>query len=78
MQDARAMEPWPSLRHTFSHFHLDITPVLIPLQSADVRVMEADRLHWYALRDPAALGLAAPVKQLLERLGDRLPLFLPS
>ena len=24
--DARTLETWPSLRHTFTHFHLDIVP----------------------------------------------------
>jgi len=73
MRDARAMQPWASLRHTFSHFHLDITPVLIPLSSDAVSVMEAERFHWYALRQPSAIGLAAPVKQLLASLADQLP-----
>jgi A/G-specific adenine glycosylase len=74
MLDPRAMQPWATLRHTFSHFHLDITPVLIPLQADAVSVMEADRFHWYALLQPSAVGLAAPVKQLLERLVQQLPL----
>jgi hypothetical protein len=30
--------------------------------------MENDRWHWYDLRNPAELGLAAPVKKLLDKL----------
>jgi A/G-specific adenine glycosylase len=63
-----AARQWTALRHTFSHFHLDITPVVIPLDSGHVSIMENDRWHWYDLRQPAELGLAAPVKKLLEKL----------
>jgi A/G-specific adenine glycosylase len=69
MTDTRAVQQWQTLRHTFSHFHLDITPMLIPLTSGHVSVMENDRLRWYALQQPDAVGLAAPVKKLLGLLG---------
>jgi A/G-specific adenine glycosylase len=59
---------WSPLRHTFSHYHLDITPVVIPLDRAHISIMENDRWHWYDLRSPAELGLAAPVKKLLSKL----------
>jgi A/G-specific adenine glycosylase len=68
MSDTGAMQPWDSLRHTFSHFHLDITPVLIPLKQADISVMESERFHWYPVHQPTSVGLAAPVKKLLELL----------
>jgi A/G-specific adenine glycosylase len=73
LRDARSPQLWNSLRHTFSHFHLDITPVLLPLASADVRLMEADRFHWYPVHEPSAVGLAAPVKKLLELLAHEMP-----
>jgi len=63
-------QQWKVLRHTFSHFHLDITPVLVPLDRQHVSIMENERWHWYDLQDPAELGLAAPVKKLLELLRD--------
>jgi A/G-specific adenine glycosylase len=66
--DSRSMSLWSPLRHTFSHFHLDITPVLIPLNQQHVSIMENERWHWYDLRDPVELGLAAPVKKLLDKL----------
>ena len=66
------VQPWATFRHTFSHFHLEITPVLIPLAADAVSVMESDRLHWYALHEPSTLGLAAPVKMLLERLTQQV------
>lgn len=59
---------WAPLRHTFSHFRLDIMPVVIPLDAEHVSVMENERWHWYDLRKPDERGLAAPVKKLLEKL----------
>ncbi len=60
--------PWPLLRHTFSHFHLNITPIPAELVGADNRLMENSGAVWYKLSAPDARGLAAPVKRLLEQL----------
>lgn len=57
-----------SFRHTFSHYHLDITPVVLDLDVAPMAVMEASRQLWYNVRQPAQIGLAAPVAALLEQL----------
>lgn len=60
---------WPALRHTFSHFHLDITPVLV--RAADsAQVMDSAGSLWYPLDHSLKLGLAAPVKKLLDRLAS--------
>lgn len=57
--------PFPTLKHTFSHFRLLITP----------QPVSCDRLSgvreggvWYDVNHPPALGLAAPVKLLLSQL----------
>jgi A/G-specific adenine glycosylase len=68
--DPRSAEQWNTMRHTFSHFHLDITPVRIPLEARHVAISESERFHWYAPNEPSALGLAAPVKKLLEKLAQ--------
>ncbi len=65
--DLLAEEVWKTYRHTFSHYHLDITPVLVQLCQAAHTISRGDN-HWYNLRQPLALGLAAPVKILLEKL----------
>lgn len=62
-----SVEVWDSYRHTFSHYHLDISPVLIQLQKVGSTIGEAKHL-WYSLQAPEAVGLAAPVKRLLEKL----------
>ncbi len=62
------VQVWPVVRHTFSHFHLDITPCCMQLQNPMLSVMEAGSALWYNTRHPKALGLAAPVTRLLARL----------
>lgn len=52
-------------RHTFSHFHLDILPIIVTLKKVAIRVMEDNQQIWYNLRNPAEVGLPAPVKKLL-------------
>jgi A/G-specific adenine glycosylase len=61
-------EQWPVVRHTFSHFHLDVTPCRVALQNPPLSVMEADKGLWYNSRKPEALGFAAPVQRLLAQL----------
>lgn len=55
------------LTHSFTHFDLVITPLLVPC-SAPAVVMDADRSLWYNIREPARIGLPAPIKILLQRL----------
>jgi len=62
-----AVEAKDVFRHTFSHYHLDIHPVRIQLKSKLDQVTEPSML-WYNLSNPASVGLAAPVKKLLESL----------
>lgn len=57
---------WATLRHTFSHFHLDIQPVSIHLTHAPDLVMEGRRQLWYNGQPQQKIGLAAPVKKLLD------------
>ena len=57
----------PPLRHSFSHFHLDITPITVRALGAG-KAMEHPQSLWYNPRQPDARGFAAPVKRLLEAL----------
>lgn len=63
--DVLEVETLEPLRHTFSHFHLDIQPLLVRVCPGD-RVAEAGQV-WYNLQQPSRLGLAAPVSKLLQR-----------
>ncbi len=60
--------PWPRLRHTFSHFHLDITPVPAYVRDTLPGVMEKHGLVWYKPQFPDERGLSVPVKHLLQKL----------
>ena len=60
------------MRHTFSHFHLDITPVEARLKAPANAVMESPESVWYNTAQPDARGLAAPVKKLLDALQEGL------
>jgi A/G-specific adenine glycosylase len=61
-------EPWPVRRHSFSHFHLDITPIPARLVRRSGTFRETGKSVWYNLSRPDARGLAAPVKRLLQQL----------
>ena len=69
--EPKDLAPLDSFRHTFSHYHLDITPVLAELDSEPNTVMEGDRQLWYNLRQPPQIGLAAPVAALLAELANK-------
>jgi A/G-specific adenine glycosylase len=65
---ARELERWPVMRHTFSHFHLDITPVLARLEGPTDTVMDAGTRVWYNPLGEEQRGLATPVQALLKQL----------
>ncbi len=52
-------------RHTFSHFHLDIHPVIVESQENSHLVGEDSEMCWYDSDEFAQLGLPQPVKRLL-------------
>ena len=59
--------PWPPLHHTFSHFHLQITPVAARVAGSS-QVMENPEMVWYNPNQPDERGFAAPVRRLLQQL----------
>ncbi|ASP40796.1 A/G-specific adenine glycosylase [Bacterioplanes sanyensis] len=54
-------------RHTFSHYHLHIQPLLLTLPGTSQQIQQGSG-HWYNSNKPAELGLAAPVKKLLTQI----------
>jgi len=56
-----------SIRHTFSHFQLDIRPVHVQINKPGAMVGETDRYYWYSPGGNRRLGFPAPVKILLDR-----------
>jgi len=69
-RDYRVDNPktFASQRHSFSHYHLDYTPVQLQLQNPINCVMEADNTVWYKPCEIHSLGLPAPIKRLLQPL----------
>ena len=59
-------------RHTFSHYHLDYTPQLITTNNLSNFVMEANQTVWYKANQVNKLGLAAPIKLLLQQSQARI------
>ncbi|MFT6984503.1 MAG: A/G-specific adenine glycosylase [Psychromonas sp.] len=56
----------PNFRHTFSHFHFDISPVLIEIDHVkQLQVMEETGTLWYNIEHPKKVGLAAATKKIL-------------
>ncbi|GAB4264621.1 MAG: A/G-specific adenine glycosylase [Methylomicrobium sp.] len=55
-------------RHTFSHYHLDYTPLYVLVDNPTNFVMEDNRELWYKPEQFLSLALAAPIKRLLQTL----------
>lgn len=62
------IDEWPVLRHTFSHFHLDMRPLVAQLKTLETAVLEDPDRVWYNSAQPDRIGLAAPVTRLLAQL----------
>lgn len=58
----------PSFRHTFSHYHLDITPVRVELEEKTLPNLEAPSQIWYNPSEPTEVGLPKPIKWLLQHI----------
>lgn len=73
-----------TFRHTFSHFHLDITPILVdlnlqkkakilPLVAEEnagnyLSTVSSETDYWYDFNQHNEIGLATPVKRILDEL----------
>lgn len=58
-------EPLPVVHHAFTHFDLAITPLRARCADAAATLMEAPGWLWYNAREPARVGLPAPIAALL-------------
>ena len=59
----------PILRHSFSHYHLNITPVYCKLLQFS-GTMDCTAQLWYNLDKPANVGIAAPISKLLKQFAQ--------
>lgn len=63
-----SLKPLTPFRHTFSHYHLDITPMEGVVSSTLGKM--AENQGWFDLKKPTKLGFSAPVKKILGSVLD--------
>jgi A/G-specific adenine glycosylase len=59
---------WGMLRHSFSHYDLDILPVVLRIDGGSRKVQDNDDGRWVALDADPPGGIAAPVRKLIDVL----------
>ncbi|MFT6926566.1 MAG: A/G-specific adenine glycosylase [Psychromonas sp.] len=63
----------PTFRHTFSHFHFDITPLKIDVSIIESKqVMEESDSLWYNLYHPQKIGLAAATTKIITTVNKNI------
>ena len=60
------------VRHSFSHFHLEISPLLLTLSRTPTQAGEGRDLRSWPLGELPDVGLAAPVQRLWLSAGESL------
>jgi A/G-specific adenine glycosylase len=68
--DSVTARPLAELEHAFTHFELRITPLMFH-GVRNAACVEEDGALWYNLREPARIGLPAPIHALLASLADQ-------
>jgi A/G-specific adenine glycosylase len=69
-QDAPRTEQRQTLRHSFSHYDLDIQPLVVRVDAASSKVADGDNSTWYRLDELPPGGIAAPVRILIDSLQE--------
>lgn len=69
----QSYEPWPTFRHTFSHYHLHITPILVHITHLTDKTREEPLHAWCPIGDHHhQKGLPAPIKRCWQKLKELL------
>ena len=58
----------PEFSHAFTHFRLDVQPVVLEVEPLAHHVADDDAHRWLLPAEAAALGLPAPVRRLIATL----------
>ena len=61
-------EPRERVRHSFSHYDLDIQPVVVRVEAVSRKVADSPDATWHCLGDSPPGGIAAPVQKLINTL----------
>ena len=67
IDDVQALAPFT---HVFSHYRLDIEPLLFDRATAQRGIADNPQLRWCSASELGALGLPAPVRNLLLQIND--------
>ncbi len=62
------VESWGLLRHSFSHYDLDIRPIVVRVSAPLSKVADNTDATWHRLDNELPGGMAAPVNKLLDKL----------
>ncbi|MEO8461356.1 MAG: NUDIX domain-containing protein, partial [Dokdonella sp.] len=62
--------PLPDFVHTFSHFRLQISPLLVDCTTTPTAIGDNPDLAWFSPAELAHLGLPAPVRKLLTSIEE--------
>ena len=62
------VEDWEVLRHSFSHYDLDIRPILVRIDAPLSKVADCDGACWHPMDEDLPGGVAAPVSKLIGKL----------
>ena len=63
--ETKHSETLTAFRHTFSHFHLTIQPIILTLTAKPTVIAENNQHRWVKLSQLDQLGLSSPVKKIL-------------
>jgi A/G-specific adenine glycosylase len=58
----------PVIEHGFSHYQLNITPIVLNAAQSKAQINDNSQTRWQSLQELDAIGLPAPIKKLLETL----------
>jgi len=67
---AAQTDHWSTMRHSFTHYDLDIQPIAVRLSAQSSTVQDCEDKIWYEIGSPPPGGVAAPVNKLLQSLRD--------
>jgi len=59
-------QSWPAIRHSFTHFDLDLNPLIVKVRAKDLAVHDDGEKLWYHPSKPAKVGLPAPIKTIIQ------------
>jgi A/G-specific adenine glycosylase len=66
--DVLEVDAWDILRHSFSHYTLDIRPIAVRIAAPLSKVADFDGAMWHQLGSEPPGGVAAPVGKLIRQL----------